>query len=766
LTFKKLYFKIIKKKGGYMLILSLFLFSQWVPDGMTVCGVPGAQENHQIISDETGGAIIVWQDYRDTLTIDLYAQRIDLSGNILWNLYGVPVCTTVVDQYYPAITQDGLGGFFIVWEEAHSGLDQGIYAQRLSSSGSRLWDPSGIEVCDILSFDQFNPHIIFAGIGEAFVAWLDNRNGNIDIYAQKIDTSGSLLWDSTGVPVCTTTVDQDSLYMISDNQGGIIIAWIDTTTGSHDIFAQRLDASGNVLWGPNGVPVCTTAVDQWAFRMTPDGSGGAIVVWEEPHFGTDEGVYAQRISSTGNMMWGPSGIKICDLISYNQVAPKIISDRSGGAVIIWIDDRNGNADIYAQRVNSSGNLLWDSTGVPVCVKASLKFSHNILNDEYGGFIITWVDSSGGDKNIYAQKLDLFGNIHWASEGAEICTASGNQSSPDAVSDGTGGAIVVWKDDRYSDFDIYAQRVNPEGIWGIPEPTILSVDDIPNDQGGKVEIIWQKSTHDLSSGDISYYSIWRSISSKDVKESKIIDPKNMNLEFSGEAHRITQIGGKAYAWEWLANIPAHYFDYYSYAAQTLYDSTSGGTGYTYFLVSAHVSDTVFYDSDVDSGYSVDNLSPAKPQNLSGAYVSPSYILIWNKNTEEDLSHYAVYRGDTPDFVPSLSNRIGTPTDTIFTDTTFPGFPVYYKVSAIDIHENESDYALLEATGIGEQDNDEFSNIFTKWLILKGYENKTVNIYNLTGQKVGEYSGKRVGENLKPGIYFIRLEHRIIKITKVK
>jgi len=40
--------------------------------------------------------------------------------------------------------------------------------------------------------------------------WKDERNGNIDIYAQRIDASDVPLWAVDGVPVCTAAGDQIS----------------------------------------------------------------------------------------------------------------------------------------------------------------------------------------------------------------------------------------------------------------------------------------------------------------------------------------------------------------------------------------------------------------------------------------------------------------------------------------------------------------------------------------------------------------------------
>ena len=54
--------------------------------------------------------------------------------------------------------------------------------------------------------------------------------------------------------------------------------------------------------------------------------------------------------------WVPDGVALCttpDLIP--DLYPKIVSDRAGGAIVTWMDYRNGaNWDIYAQLVNAMG----------------------------------------------------------------------------------------------------------------------------------------------------------------------------------------------------------------------------------------------------------------------------------------------------------------------------------------------------------------------------------------------------------------------------
>jgi hypothetical protein len=119
-------------------------------------------------------------------------------------------------------------------------------------------------------------------------------------------------------------------------------------------------------------------------------------------------------------------------------------------------------------------------------------------------------------------------------------------------------------------------------------------------------------------------------------------------------------------------------------------------YSVYCISAETTTpSVYYFSPADSGYSIDNLAPDAPEGLEGEYLGGTQAMLeWEANSEHDLSHYAIYRGPSEDFVPSETNRIGTTGETCFIDEAYDPYGVtYYKVSALDVHENESGHAML-------------------------------------------------------------------------
>ncbi|TFG20703.1 MAG: hypothetical protein EU529_14550 [Promethearchaeota archaeon] len=61
-------------------------------------------------------------------------------------------------------------------------------------------------------------------------------------------------------------------------------------------------------------------------------------------------------------------------------------DGAGGAIITWADDKTGNFDIYAQRIDSNGNLLWGENGTVICNAIDYQKGPDICCDDEGGFL--------------------------------------------------------------------------------------------------------------------------------------------------------------------------------------------------------------------------------------------------------------------------------------------------------------------------------------------------------------------------------------------
>ncbi len=349
-------------------------------------------------------------------------------------------------------------------------------AVALPSPALASWpsDPTvNVAVCTEEDAQQF-PATLPDGTGGVFIVWQDYRSGFDDkVYAQRLSASGDPLWGTNGIPVCTwISGDQLVPHITTDGAGGAIVTWNDSRAILTDIYAQRLSPGGDLLWSADGVPLCEATGPQHDETLISDGAGGAIVVWwdrrDDPSTVTGD-IFAQRVSAAGVVQWAQDGVPIC-IAAGSQQYPMIVPDGTEGAIIAWADARNGasNRDIYAQRVASDGVVQWAANGVVLCNAANDQTSTVMVSDGSGGAIVAWSDERGPQKT-YAQRVAHTGDIQWAPNGVAVAGGLQVELFPAIVSDGAGGAIVAWTDTRNfptSAFDIVAQRLSPAGapLW--------------------------------------------------------------------------------------------------------------------------------------------------------------------------------------------------------------------------------------------------------------------------------------------------------------
>lgn len=450
-------------------LISSISFPQWTNNSTVntpVCQMPYDQKDPGIKTDGQGGAIIVWADNRDSTTNgnDIYIQLIDSSGNIKWNANGIPVCQAPNGQKAPALVVDGPGSAIIAWHDQRNGIDHDIYVQKVNNDGIVQWTTDGVAVA-AKNFEQTDPKIISDGAGGAIIVWQDSVNAGWDIYAQRVSSAGTALWTTGGVIICNAASSQTNPKIETDGAGGAIIVWQDKRSGDFDIYAQRINATGITQWTVNGTIVCAVAGVQNGQKIEPDGSGGAIIAWEDKRSGNYD-VYAQRLNSSGISQWTANGIAV-SIETGNQTAIDISSDNISGAIITWKDYRNNiYADIYAQYIDISGTKQWTTNGIPISTKVYDQQDPNVVTDNSGAIII-WQDSSNGQWDLYAQKILLNGTAQWVSGGKAISNAPGSQTNPRHINDGKGGAIVVWQDKRDGTWlDVYTQNINSDGSLGV------------------------------------------------------------------------------------------------------------------------------------------------------------------------------------------------------------------------------------------------------------------------------------------------------------
>jgi hypothetical protein len=428
------------------LIAAILLTASCIGGGMAV-PIPTAP----IAGDSSGGAIVTYAVYETLTEQDYYVQRISPAGDFLWGGRGVLIGSTGNGIPYSEAVSDGSGGAIVSWWECLPEVPGEppscqTYVARIDSEGDVQWQwgREGVKIESMIA-DDAGGVIIGVVVG-------DKKPSLV-----KIDSEGNLPWGEDGVSVGLWPERSDE--MASDGSGGVIVVECSHQGDSDALYAQRVDSQGNILWQTGGVQAWTGSADQ--AKVVSDGAGGAIIAYmrdipcEDGVGFCDSDIYAQRIEAEGSVLWGPDGVPICTESAVVQ-NPQIVDDGAGGAIVFWADE----SGVCAQRVNADGHKSWNED-VPVYNSVVLR----VASDGSGGaFCVSW--------DGVAQRLDATGIKLWGSDGVTFTPQAINEGLS-IVPDGCGGLLISWQADvkfrhyEISNVSYYVQKVDAEGnvVWG-------------------------------------------------------------------------------------------------------------------------------------------------------------------------------------------------------------------------------------------------------------------------------------------------------------
>ncbi len=444
-------------------------------------------------SDGQGGQILAWIDSREAASKTIYAQRILADGSLKFSsevIVSNAAGATSSSKANLAIIADSAGGAICVWQDSRNTTatlnSTDLYGQRIDGNGNVLWAKDGVRLTltDNTVSNKINALPVMATKNDLFFIFGDNKAGSSDLYAQKIDLStGATLWATEPSLHGAQPNVQSVPLALADGVGGVVVIWQDPrkNTADADIYAQRIDNTGKILWDANGLPICTEANQQLTPQIVSDGSGGYVITWSDQRAAVANGnIYAQRINQNGIASWAVNGVLICDFTG-NQSNPYIVKS-GNGFIIAWSDQRNGTSDrnIYAQRIDTNGNPLWTSVtgGGNAIVTATgnqpgsaVNTGIKLLGDGKEGVYVIWDDGrlTSSNYDIYAARLDSTGAFvnGWAANGNVVANAANNQTSPNVTIDIENNIIISWRDARNAGSEIYASKLQPLGILVLP-----------------------------------------------------------------------------------------------------------------------------------------------------------------------------------------------------------------------------------------------------------------------------------------------------------
>jgi hypothetical protein len=398
------------------------------------------------------------------------------------------------------------------------------------------------------SFNQRNPSTCMFSDRSYVTVWEDERNGDLDVFAQKYAFDGT--GEGFNFEASEEDFPRDQYLPRVSALGGtsFVVVWVDGVDFSIQgrIFAKDLSPlTGAFQISDSYLPYST-----WAPAVSQGLKGEFIVVWEDTRSGSN--IYGRRFDCAGNPLG--SGFVVNDEgAEWSRFSPDVSVDTSGDFVVVWEDFENLNGDIYAQRFEYGGTKVGDNLPVSVDSLNEDQYAPSVSIGPNRRFMAAWLDYRRDEPTI-------FGRPVWFDDPASdtVLFSAGTQSGswveegPRVVCDTLNRAAISWVEYSSSDRTVLVRRFN----WlGQAVGDALSVSELHStaeihdlalcgSPGGSLAAAWM----DKQTGNYDIRA--RTIPSSGIPQASIVTLNDDVLGANQSRPRITvrPDGGFAVVWE--------------------------------------------------------------------------------------------------------------------------------------------------------------------------------------------------------------------------
>ncbi len=371
------------------------------PAELAASGVAsGDQSNNAVAIDKDGNAVAVWSQ-GGSATLH---SAILKSGETTWETADT-TALTLYNFHAPRIVFDAAGKAVVAFMAAEGAPAQyHLYGSELAADGTAWSAQVALSGTDpITSYEpasQQPVQMVVDATGAATVLWTQSTAvGGADPRLYSITRSAAGTWGSMSAALdaaAPTDVEQPRLSVDAD--GTLTAAWLETTGGVKQVFANRRAAGGAWETAPTTPLDGTQTQDATSVAVASGGSGHAMVAWERSPDGVvGRQVYAAQYSGSA---WGTPSDQIDNATT--TVGPVYLTmDAAGNAIASWPQlDAGPNYYPAVARYVANGTGAGWSTAAPAGTKAIDGNASGLSVDASGSALLLWTGSEG----VYANSF--------------------------------------------------------------------------------------------------------------------------------------------------------------------------------------------------------------------------------------------------------------------------------------------------------------------------------------------------------------------------
>jgi hypothetical protein len=262
-------------------------------------------------------SICIWSDDRG-IGPKLYYQVLDEYLNPIFMGNGIEIPMDADDCSIIAAAVSPQNTLTVVWKCYSDDGTDAAFLQEIDSNGNLLYPGNGI----LIGQNQLNLGLTISFDGNArLIYWIDyyaNSSYRMIVKGQKIE-SGEAIWGSEGITIYD--VPSSGIESVQSVNNYLLIKVEDSGTGVNHIQVLSLQADGSSSpgWPENGITLLDDEHNSFHEKILKVGVIGDdlfTLVWR---FNVT-GMYMimQKVSATGELLWGNSGLTMLMMAVHTQ----------------------------------------------------------------------------------------------------------------------------------------------------------------------------------------------------------------------------------------------------------------------------------------------------------------------------------------------------------------------------------------------------------------------------------------------------------------
>lgn len=284
----------------------------------------------------------------------------------------------------------------------------------------------------------------------------------------------------TNNPSYTSTY-YNNAWSIAANGNSVHTVFTDLRDGNNEIYYKRSTDAGT-SWGSD-TRITNNSSASWNTSLAVS-SQTVHVIWIDNRDGNNE-IYYKRSTDNGTT-WG-TDIRLTDDAAFSEFPSITVS---GLAVhVVWTDNRDANNEIY-YKTSTDGGVTWGSE-TRLTNNSALSLTPSVAVSGTTVHVV-WRDNRDGNYEIY-YKRSTNGGVSWGTD-IRLVNNSFDSGDPDLTVSGS-NVYASWMDIRDSYWAIYIKRSTDAGItWSADERVTDNTNQpaFPNlsASGVNVHLVWQ------------------------------------------------------------------------------------------------------------------------------------------------------------------------------------------------------------------------------------------------------------------------------------